>query len=78
MFGRTGPGLTVPEPDPPPPAPGDSEDDRVRAWRVEMLEGLGLPYPVALELAIEGADWQKVKVAVDRGASVDQVERIFL
>jgi hypothetical protein len=78
MFGRTGPGLSVPDPDPPPPAPGDSEDERVRAWRTERLEAMGLPYPVALELAIEGADWQKVEKAVDLGASVDEVERIFL
>jgi len=62
----------------PPVDPNDSEVERMRAWRVSRYDRLGLPYPLALELAIAGADWHKVKDAVDRGASPELVERIFL
>lgn len=61
-----------------PPQFGRDEDDRVREWRVAHFEGLGLPYPVALELALTGVDWHRVERVMGQGATVAQVERIFL
>ena len=56
----------------------DEEAERVRVWRVEKYEEYGLPYPVALELAVRGVDWHRVARAMTCGATTAQVERIFL
>lgn len=68
-----------PEPEPEPIAAViEDENDRLREWRVEHLEEVGLPYPLALELALAGADWHRVARAVEAGMTVKQVESIFL
>ena len=68
----------VPVPDDPPELAEQDEDQRVRSWNVERFEELGLPWIVAYELALKRSDWHAVKRALDGGATVEQVERIFV
>lgn len=80
IFGRP---PAMPEPDDPPPFPSllvteTDEQERVRAWRTAHLEKKGLPYPLAMELALSGVDWHQVARAIDRGMTVKEVEEVFL
>ena len=50
----------------------------MRAWRTDHLERKGLPYPLAMELALSGVDWHQVARAIDRGMTVKEVEEVFL
>lgn len=56
----------------------DDESERVRVWVTERLEEVGLPYPLALELALNRADWHQVKRAWERGATLKDVQEMFL
>lgn len=69
-----------PEPDDPPASPWEdgSERERIVAWRRHNLEKAGLPYPLALQIAISDANWHRVDRALKNGATVELVERIFL
>ena len=69
-----------PEPDDPPPSPWEAgrEAERVVNYRRERLEELGLPYPMALQLALGREDWHAIARAVERGMTPEQVERVFL
>lgn len=75
-----GPKRSVPEPEEPPPSPWDdgSERERVIAWRRANLEKAGLPYLLALQIASSHTDWHRVDHAMKRGATIEDVERIFL
>lgn len=65
-------------PDPPPALQPDEGEDKIVRHRREHLEKAGLPYPLALELAIVGVDYQAVVRAVRAGATAEQVEAMFL
>lgn len=74
-FGR----LPEPEPEDPPPVPGEKD-----AWELGIdyrrneLEKLGVPYPLALEIAmLGGREWDRAERAVKHGATIEQLERIF-
>jgi hypothetical protein len=54
------------------------ERERVLEWRVAEFEALGLPYPVALELAINGADMEQARQATAKGATPEQMAAMFL
>lgn len=56
-----------------------AEVERVVEWRRTELERAGLPYPIALELAItRSVDLHSVLTAVKRGADPELIVRIFL
>lgn len=78
MIGRSR--RPVPEPDDPPASPWEDgdEQERVVAWRRANLERAGLPYPLALQIAASRTDWHRVDHAMKRGATIEDVERIFL
>lgn len=81
MFGRFPP-PAIPEPDDPPPTPladvVTEESERVRLWVTDRLEEVGLPYPLALELALNRADWHLIQRTLARGATVKDIQEMFL
>ena len=67
-----------PEADPIPADELSREYEKVVEWRLRNFGAIGLPYPLALELAMGRHSWHGVARALDQGATHDQIERIFL
>jgi len=79
MFGKPRITPTSDEPEPEPPSNDGEEHLRVLDWRRYHFEqDCNLPYPLALNLALAGADWHAVERAIGDGMTVEQVERVFL
>lgn len=64
--------------DPPESLDVGAEAEAVREWRIAHLEALGLSYPIALELAVAGADWHRIERAMVQGMTPEQVAAVFL
>lgn len=61
------------------PDPVRDEQERIMVWRRDVLEEVGLPYPLALEIAIDPRiDLHQVVQAVKDGATPELVQDIFL
>lgn len=77
MLGRRRP-AEEPEPVPVPVWDDGAEAERVVAWRRAALEKEGLPYPLALQIALTRVDLRTVVRALEAGMTHEQAERVFL
>jgi hypothetical protein len=58
---------------------GPTEDVKVGSWVARQLMQAGLDFELAVMLAVTpDCDYRRVLSALDHGATVDQVTRIFL
>lgn len=70
----------VPEPEDPPVSPWDdgSERERIVAWRRAELERVGLPYPLALRIAVSDVDLHRAVALIEAGCSPELAVEILL
>lgn len=59
-------------------AAGLMELDPMLKYRLNRFQALGLPYPVALELAALRVDWHRVDRSMKAGCTIEQVSLVFL